>query len=722
MPHPYAMQNQPFIPGLNAQPPQPFVPPPPFPYHGAPLPFHPPPIPTGPAAHQNFHQHPSPFIPPVSSMPLPPPVPGTSMATMPPVPTGPAVPTGPRRSQPSRRPYGNNNIKLNKSTKQKLVAQAKNVEEREEGELTGDDEYDRMDIDEPSLALPSRHQHTGSKNNNTAITGQNRPLSPRSQLKSEAQEALRSLYAQNIRFEDLAQEGLNPTVLRRLYESAGLEISSQPEATSPFNPPAAPKAFLKSTPTMLTAKPQSSPTQKASISANPVTADKTVIPSIEPATTSGDAKPMERKDVIARMLALKAKKSTNSPEETSASPSEPAAKEQKEVQSQPPVGHNSPAESPPPTKDGKGKEVNKAQTELARQRIEQLRQKALMTKNNGATTMEGTAAPATATEKPDQMPPSSSLPATQLPLRPASISRETPPTSAPAPITRIPGLFMIADNAPSPPVTNTEPDTVTASAPDTSLPPKPPVVASTSTQKPAEVSTDIASTPAPPPTTILSTTSVPEATLSASASVTAGQVTRKRPRAVDFHEEASEVPAKRTVGFSPHMNLPQYEPRVIIDISDDDDFEDGLDYGDNDASIDSWNKGSSRASAVAYGSYRDKRSPYSEFNANGNAAGMGIGASARSSPMSGIGSGSGARSGKPLPVSETHMKELMELKKKIAELEKKKKKAKLSVSGESTPSVAEKQSATLPSSARDESIQSQEHAAAAPESSAAASS
>ncbi|KAI5291768.1 hypothetical protein KEM54_000290 [Ascosphaera aggregata] len=699
----YAMPNSSFIPGLNSQPPQPLMPAPPFPYSAPPLPYHAPPIPTGPASHQNFRQHPPSFIPHVASLPPPPPIPVTSAGGVP----GPTVPTGPRRSQPSKKPHGNKN--LFKATKPVAAVKAKSIDEREEGELSGDEEHitsvtenaaylkEQINTDGVSLSYSSKPL----RGKNDADMSQGRDWTPRTQVKLQAQEALRSLHTLNIKYGDMVKEGVDKVVLRHLYENAGIEVVLEEE---PFNPPLAPKALLVPPVTSSVAKSQTTVAPATDLPAKPSTIDKTVASSVPAATESAVNKPMERKDVIARMLALKSKKHTST--------SNGAAIAATSTGGAPPTETAVSLPSSVPAqltallpKEPKQKEVNKAQTELARQRIEELKKRASVPKSDASVTTAGLALSTPEPEKPQQTP--ISLPtatSTQLPLRPASSAPEPEPEPVPAGVaatnrTCIPGLFMTADVKTS--AVRTECTSLPPSAPDTSLPPKPPVIASAAYGKPTDSSNS-------EPTSPSLTTTAPASEYLASSLTPASvcQSTRKRPRAVDFNEDTSESRPKRPAGLGPLMNVPEYEPKVIIDISDDD-LDDNLDYGDNVAVADISGGTSSRASAIASDGSGDITSYHANHQTNNHHVSSGSGPPSRSSPISAI--GSGPKSAKSAPGSDTYLKELMELKKRIAMFEEKKKekKAQLTASGETTPALIEKQFA-VPENVTREVVQSSE--------------
>lgn len=206
---------------------------------------------------------------------------------------------------------------------------------------------DASRVDKNGISKEGNHsQHTGK--------------SP-AQIRVMAQGALLSLAPHNIRFSDLVKEDIDPTVLKQLYDDIGIKVTS-----------AVPKedvAKIKTTKPVIDKLDSSATTQKklpiapsASVS-NVETNDSSI---------SASAKPLERKDVIARMLAEKAKKKatnvvTNSTldasilrnDSTSASSIEKAA------------------DVPKPQLPAQTKEKNKALSELARQRIEQLKKMGL---------------------------------------------------------------------------------------------------------------------------------------------------------------------------------------------------------------------------------------------------------------------------------------------------------------------------------------------------------
>ncbi|CAG8418044.1 unnamed protein product [Penicillium salamii] len=180
-----------------------------------------------------------------------------------------------------------------------------------------------------------------------AVPSDPKPVKSAARLRIQAQGALLSLAPHNIRYKELVAEGVSPIVLKRLYEEVGIKVT------------------LDSDPTLSTHEKPSSATQPSSVT--PLGKEKrgVVKPNIPaprtamPATPASKAgKPMERKELIAQMLAEKAAKmASKEPSPTGSTISAPAVSE----------------ETRPPLK-----EKSKAQTDLARQRIEELKQKALL--------------------------------------------------------------------------------------------------------------------------------------------------------------------------------------------------------------------------------------------------------------------------------------------------------------------------------------------------------
>ena len=169
----------------------------------------------------------------------------------------------------------------------------------------------------------------------------------RAQLRIQAQGALLRLAPHNIRFHDLVGEGINPVVLRQLYEEVGIKVFS-PETGAPVD----------------NAQSRTAESGTNSAGESPVLEGRP-----HSAPQSAITKPMERKEVIARMLAAKAAKASASPHESVKDPSAAPTPRSYNVD-----GAMSP-ELPAKEKEAPIKEKNKAQTELARKRIDELKKK-----------------------------------------------------------------------------------------------------------------------------------------------------------------------------------------------------------------------------------------------------------------------------------------------------------------------------------------------------------
>lgn len=331
----------------------------------------------------------------------------------------------------------------------------------------------------------------------TVTSEKSQPPKSAAQLRIQAQGALLGLAPHNIRYDELVAEGINPVILKQLYEEVGIRVAT-------------PKVEKQTTTTSVPPKPSNSPKMADPISkpALPTKVSKTADVAVS-STTEDEAKkaalaespkpltvvsppssnkPMERKEVIARMLAAKAAKATESKATPKDTPS-----------TTPPNG------SPAKSNGAVVKQKNKAQTELARQRIEELKKQAMM-KIEEKKKQNSQAPPATVPSEEPSVNLVISAPAVQhpLPVRP-------PPSSNPA---QIPGLSLTG-----------------ADEDGDNLPSKSPV--------PQAIGVD--STPVP----------------------RAAQ--RKRPRASDF-DEPTALPKKP---FSYSATPSDAENKLIIDISED---------------------------------------------------------------------------------------------------------------------------------------------------------
>lgn len=187
-----------------------------------------------------------------------------------------------------------------------------------------------------------------------------------SELRNLAKGALLSFAPHGIQFEELAREGIHPEVLKQLYGELGMRLGTSPAPTG-------------------TAQPQSSVPIATSVGAhaNLEPENTTPAPAISPN--------LERKDRIAQLLAAKAGRPgpVRTPSESKASiPA--AAPSQMDVQTNLPSPSHGGSTV---VLDGEHQSANvakgKAQGELARQQMEQLRKGA----NQGQTSSDPTAPP-----------------------------------------------------------------------------------------------------------------------------------------------------------------------------------------------------------------------------------------------------------------------------------------------------------------------------------------
>lgn len=184
------------------------------------------------------------------------------------------------------------------------------------------------------------------------------------QLRIQAQGALLSLAPHNIRYNELVAEGINPMILKRLYEEVGIKVTTS-SGQGPPVPEKASAAAAVASKGLGSSKPAEVPKiakEKHLTTKSDLPVPQPSAPSAAPPSKAG--KPLERKELIARMLAEKAAKATS--KETSPTGS---AKSPSTI----PVD-----ETPPVLEETSVKEKRKAQTELARQRIEELKRQTLL--------------------------------------------------------------------------------------------------------------------------------------------------------------------------------------------------------------------------------------------------------------------------------------------------------------------------------------------------------
>ncbi|KAK2799732.1 hypothetical protein FQN50_008380 [Emmonsiellopsis sp. PD_5] len=399
-------------------------------------------------------------------------------------------------------------------------------------------------LSSPSIQSPTRRQKTdmpnGEGNQKTPWNGK----SP-AQLRIQAQGALLGLAPHNIKYDELVNEGIDPIILKRLYDEIGLKITptraieqgttvppptsgqSPDRITSTAKATIAPPSKVEARISEASTSAVKSAAPGPSTEATQESVGKSTLPLTKetktvPAPNSG--KPLERKDVIARMLAAKAgkptgaetaKSLTQSPEATTSPRQDLISGTSTAIDTEvsAPQSQQAPSES-------RMKERNKAQTELARQRMEQLKKQGLMrSQTRAATESPATTQPAIAASDSPQRPvlPPSSQPS-QLPSSLSHPLPDRPPEPDQATIARIPGLFM----------TSSEPTKLENEKPSTNSNDSIP----TSEQKSTKI-----------------------------------RAPRKRPRASDFTDEPSPAPQKKQFGQEPKQ--PSTTHRVIIDISED---------------------------------------------------------------------------------------------------------------------------------------------------------
>ncbi|EEA23977.1 hypothetical protein EYB26_004040 [Talaromyces marneffei] len=231
------------------------------------------------------------------------------------------------------------------------------------------------------------------------------------QMRVMAQGALLSLAPHNIRFSELVKEDIDPTVLKQLYDDIGIKVTPTAE------------------------KHQGSAVHKPDVAKVEIT--QPVIEKLDPGAaahvklptaSSASAKPLERKDVIARMLAEKAKKKAANVVADSALDNG--------LTSAP--GIEKAAEAPKPKLPVQTKEKNKALSELARQRMEQLKKMGLKRQQSNPESTNVSSTPvSSASNTPFAKPETTVHLHHPLPERPPA----TP--SSPKPATpQLPGLSM----------------------------------------------------------------------------------------------------------------------------------------------------------------------------------------------------------------------------------------------------------------------------------------
>ncbi|KAJ5647430.1 hypothetical protein N7490_003802 [Penicillium lividum] len=249
----------------------------------------------------------------------------------------------------------------------------------------------------------------------TTTTSKESELSRAAKLRVQAQGALLSLVPHNIQYNELVAEGLSPEILRELYKQVGIKVVAEADKPVPN---------AKQVPVSIKQAESAAPKKVD----NGRQKSSTALPAPSSATSSAaqseSGKPMERKEVIARMLAAKAAKA-----------SEAATKAVSREPSSVPV---TPTPSATPSEGlvttvVPMREKNKAQTELARQRIEELKRQALLKSQQKAQLVQPSNAPQV------DRPAEDSSSATQTVQHPLPVRPPVPQTSE---FATIPGLSM----------------------------------------------------------------------------------------------------------------------------------------------------------------------------------------------------------------------------------------------------------------------------------------
>ncbi|OQD65645.1 hypothetical protein PENPOL_c005G01069 [Penicillium polonicum] len=300
------------------------------------------------------------FPPPFPPMPFPP-------MTYPPIPTGSSTP-----AMPYQGVDGHTSDQLSTEAVRLKDAPVQADNHREEGEVS--DESDEKSLQpttpyNPPLSVSAdasmvHHAMQSQRQDPPATVPVPPPRKSAAQLRIQAQGALLSLAPHNIRYNELVAEGINPMILKRLYEEVGIKVTASPAQGPPVPEKASAAAVVASK-----GLGSSSPAEVTKIVKETQSTTKSDLPVPQPpapsaAPPSKAGKPLERKELIARMLAEKAAKTTSKETSPTGSAKSPLAK---------PVD-----KARLVSKGALVKEKSKAQTELARQRIEELKRQTLL--------------------------------------------------------------------------------------------------------------------------------------------------------------------------------------------------------------------------------------------------------------------------------------------------------------------------------------------------------
>ncbi|KAL2820506.1 hypothetical protein BDW59DRAFT_150825 [Aspergillus cavernicola] len=267
------------------------------------------------------------------------------------------------------------------------------------------------------------------------------------QLRVQAQGALLSLAPHSIRYSELVGEGIDPMVLKQLYEEVGIKVPTTPPTEIDLGAASHEEIHLVTSPPAAAEQatqlaPQLEPEMNATQSSAPTEPSSTPPHSTQVTAT----KPMERKEVIARMLAAKAAKRSPGYAQPQADAAKTASAPILSATVEESTTSTSSQDLSSKEKESRVKEKNKAQTELARQRIEQLKKKGLM-RNQQKSQSDSQLSDKEQQDSVQRSPeaPAPTIVQHPLPERPPvpeSNSLEDIPVPESDFLDRIPGLFM----------------------------------------------------------------------------------------------------------------------------------------------------------------------------------------------------------------------------------------------------------------------------------------
>lgn len=403
----------------------------------------------------------------------------------------------------------------------------------------------------------------------------------------EAKQALRDLHLQGFNFSKIVESGLNPVMLRKLYADVGIPIThdipmrestlTEPRVVSGHTPglPIPAKAPANNVDQLsvpvLQVKKNVSPTSKPSI----ITAKEERVPSAGSASISklakpsftnnsgkvtgikaGDSKGVDRKEYIARLAAAKASVSSKA-----ASTPTLESPIQVIVPRTPPSSTTNQSHQELVIDKAQDPEVEakrKAQTDLARQKMEALKRRETIQQESQTPksheedhqNQRSLAGP----QQPSSLTGLATVPLSSVPSRQGSYFSpvtQKPPFS-------IPGLFMTLDSSQSipQPIASQAVDTARQRDIYSALDPEPPYSISEGSGEQSRSSITSQAPSIPSRTTITGASTAP------AINPTPPATSRKRQKAADFIDSPS-TRIKRPLGQ-------QEDSSVIIDISEDD--------------------------------------------------------------------------------------------------------------------------------------------------------